>query len=55
MKFKQQKKLEKLEAKFEALLDYLELECAAEEEGSFTGSTYHRVLITKKKKDEISL
>jgi hypothetical protein len=52
MKFKQHKKIEKLEAKLEALLDYLKLDCSAEEEGSFTGGTYFRVLITKKKKDD---
>jgi hypothetical protein len=50
-KFKHQKRLEKLEAKFEELLDYLKLECSAEEEVGFN-STYYKVLITKKKKDD---
>jgi hypothetical protein len=52
MKFKQHKKIEKLEAKLEALLDYLKLNCSAEEEEFFSGKSYYNVLITKKKKDD---
>lgn len=47
------KRIDKLEAKLDALLDYLHLECVAEElKSDFGGKGWFNVLIAKKKKND---
>lgn len=52
MKRKLEKRISKLESKFEELLDYLKLEAVSEEETLLGNETYFKTLITKKRKND---